>query len=419
MSQYSIREFIQEAHQQITFLENHKKKLSELREDYNHKISDLNLRYKELLNQITQILFPDFSEKSLHSLSERIGNPSLLSLLAQKEREKNTLQSTISTIDSDSKFVQRDAFLHSTTGIFAQQEAEISPLFSKAKSIVTTCESIQRFGGLLQRGYGTSSYPHQGILRFINSEFLQDWKYADIICEKLQVPSFIDALSLYRESKDRYLTLGESLQELEKEKSSLLSMVETYDKAQQDLRNIDARYYERIQLSIEIFLTSNSKQKIATTIQNDTILMEQYAYFDGIKHQIEYVSQLKEKIGSDIRQIDEKIHNLTIEKQRYENDMYRFRNKRWSAEQFSRKFNRNQDAYDNRLHKYQRTGDTIYSFNDYNRPSFVEEFLWWDIMTDGRLDGNFIPDVHEYYASHPDFHYERNSSYPTDYGDNS
>ena len=98
--------------------------------------------------------------------------------------------------------------------------------------------------------------------------------------------------------------------------------------------------------------------------------------------------------------------------------MYRFRNKRWNTEQFSRKFNRNEDVYDRRLHKYRHTGDTIYSFNDYSRPSFIEEFLWWDIMTDGRLDGNFIPDVHEYYASHPSYHYERNS-YSTDYGDNS
>lgn len=418
MSQYSIREFIHEAHEQIQFLETQKKKLVELSEDYSHKISDLKRRYSELLSQITQIVFPEFTEKSLRTLSERIANPSLLSLFSQKEHEKRSLISIINSIESKSEFIQREAFLNSSSGIIEQQESELLPLYEKAKSIVSICESTPRFSGILQRGYGTSAYPHQGIMRFFNSEFLQDWKYADIICEKLHVASFTDALSLYRESKDRYITLGETLEELDKQKKSIISMIETYDKAQQDLQMIDSRYYDRVLLSVEIFLTSNSKQKIATTLQNDAILMEQYACFDGIKHQIEYVSQLREKVESDIRQLDEKIHNLNIEKQRYENDMYRFRNKRWNAEQFSRKFNRNEDIYDRKLHKYRQTGDTIYLFNDYNRPSFVEEFLWWDIMTDGRLDGNFIPDVHDYYASHPSYHYERHSN-STDYGDNS
>ena len=26
-------------------------------------------------------------------------------------------------------------------------------------------------------------------------------------------------------------------------------------------------------------------------------------------------------------------------------------------------------------------------------------------MSDGRLDGNFIPEVHEFYESHPDYEY--------------
>lgn len=418
MAQYSVREFIHEAHQQISFFEAQKNKLAELSADHAKKIADLAQRFREVLNQITKTLLPEFSQSALFALSELIANPTLLSLFDSKEHEKTALTATISSIEKNKFYQQRDAFLNPETGIIIQQESELLPLYEKASSIVKICESTLRFAELLRRGYGTSSYPHTGFFRFFNSEFLQDWKYADIICEKLQVSSFTEALSLYRESKDRYETIGETLQDLTKQKNEITSLIESYDHAIEQLRSIDQRYDERIRMSVEIFITSNSKQKIAEVFQNNSILMEQYTCLDGLRHQTAYIEQVREKVESEIRQFDEKIHNLTIEKQRYENDMYRFRNKRWNTEQFSRKFNRNEDVYDRRLHKYRHTGDTIYSFNDYNIPSFIEEFLWWDIMTDGRLDGNFIPDVHEYYASHPSYHYERNS-YSTDYGDNS
>lgn len=418
MAQYSIREFIHEANQQIQFFEVQKNKLSDISADHAKKISDLALRFQEVLNQITKSLLPEFSESSLKILSELIANPALFSLYTKKEQEKVALQSTLSAVENNKLYQQRDAFLNPETGIIIQQESELLPIYEKASSVVKKCESTPRFSGLLQRGYGTSSYPHQGFFRFFNSEFLQDWKYADILCEKLQVSSFTDALSLYKESKNHYDTIGETLEDLEKQKKEITLLVDSREEAQQLLDSIDARYTERVKMSIEIFLTSNSKQKIAEVFQGNSTLMEQYACLDGLRHQSSYLEQIREKVESEIRELDEKIHKMTVEKQRYENDMYRFRNKRWDHHQFGRKFNRNDEVYQRRMSKYRRTGDTLYNFNDYNRPSFVEEFLWWDIMTDGRLDGNFIPDVHDYYASHPSYHYERNS-YSADYGDNS
>lgn len=418
MAQYSIREFIHEANQQISFFEAQKNNLAELSADHAKKIADLTLRFKEVLNQITKTLLPEFSQSALAALSDLIANRTLLSLYESKEHEKAALTATITSLEKNKIYQQRDAFLNPQSGIITQQESELLPIYEKASSIVKVCETTVRFAELLRRGYGTSSYPHTGFFRFFNSEFLQDWKYADIICEKLQVSSFTEALSLYREAKDRYETIGETLEDLTRQKNEISSLIESYEEANEQLRSLDQRYDERIRMSVEIFLTSNSKQKIAEVFRNNSILMEQYVCLDGLRHQSTYIEQVREKVESEIRQFDEKIHNLSIEKQRYESDMYRFRNKRWNSEQFSRKFNRNEDVYDRRLQKYRRTGDTIYSFNDYGRPSFIEEFLWWDIMTDGRLDGNFIPDVHDYYTSHPSYHYERNS-YSTDYGDNS
>ena len=40
------------------------------------------------------------------------------------------------------------------------------------------------------------------------------------------------------------------------------------------------------------------------------------------------------------------------------------------------------------------------SFDRYSRASFATNFLWWDVMTDGRLDGDFIPEVQKHRSVH-------------------
>jgi hypothetical protein len=53
-----------------------------------------------------------------------------------------------------------------------------------------------------------------------------------------------------------------------------------------------------------------------------------------------------------------------------------------------------------------RSYETVYVFDRYDRGRFVDDFLWWDLMTDGRLDGNFIPEVHRFRSAHPDWRYD-------------
>lgn len=54
MAQFSVRQHIHEAHQQISFFEAQKNKLAELSADHAKKIADLAQRFREVLNQITK-----------------------------------------------------------------------------------------------------------------------------------------------------------------------------------------------------------------------------------------------------------------------------------------------------------------------------------------------------------------------------
>jgi hypothetical protein len=37
--------------------------------------------------------------------------------------------------------------------------------------------------------------------------------------------------------------------------------------------------------------------------------------------------------------------------------------------------------------------------------------LWWDLMTDGDIDGNYIYEVNTYYSNHPNYRYSHDYYY--------
>ena len=46
-----------------------------------------------------------------------------------------------------------------------------------------------------------------------------------------------------------------------------------------------------------------------------------------------------------------------------------------------------------RRERFWRQYDRVATYDRYDRYDFAADMLWWDVMTDGRLDGNFIPEV--------------------------
>lgn len=77
------------------------------------------------------------------------------------------------------------------------------------------------------------------------------------------------------------------------------------------------------------------------------------------------------------------------------------------AEQFAKVFVDKRPKYHARFQKYAKGYHRVHSFQRFHVARGVEELLWWDVMTDGRLDGSFLPDVGAFHDTHPDYEYER------------
>ena len=74
---------------------------------------------------------------------------------------------------------------------------------------------------------------------------------------------------------------------------------------------------------------------------------------------------------------------------------------RWSDAEAQRMIGQDRtEKWRKRRAYYDDARTRVVEFHHYDRYDPVRDFLWWDVMTDGRLDGNFIDEVRERGPTH-------------------
>jgi hypothetical protein len=410
MSSFAVDDFIREAAKQTPFYEEQIKRFEQLRLDHTQKLEELQQKCRRSLEVIARAVFPAFTKENLQSLAVAIHAPAVAKLDEALRDEQESLRQTIQRIEAMSDFQTLDALTNPTSGVLTTQLAEMKLLYVEADTEFERITSVPFFAQLLQVKYGRPNYTHQSILRFFNAEHLRNWKNGDAAVERLSMKDFGEVLSRYDDVTQQRSTFSEALNDLYKQLHKLNALADEHRTATERLKNLDAIYVQTVYNAIGDFLRNSSIAEVRQLFGANAALETEYKFYDGVQHQITYLQSVREKVVNDMGILTTKLADLATETNRYKSDKYRFRNKRWDTEKFQRKFQRDPARYDRSINRYQRTGDTIYVYNDYTSVSFANEFLWWDVMTDGRLDGNFIPEVQEYYGSHPDYSYERDTS---------
>ncbi len=404
---YSVDDFLQRAATQLKAYENEGSNLQSLITQNQQRRAELQQRLNDSYVNLCATVLPTPTAESLGQLSSTISAPRIAQLWTEMQRRQQQLQSEIREVEADDEYQKRSALTMPHTGVLSSQIEEIEPMYARLQQELDHMNAMPRLQHLIASGYGTSRYPHTGFLRFFNSEYLQDWKAGDSILEQLGASSFLDVAARYSELRNQTKTLSDSLTDLRAQLQRVQSKVQEHDRDVDELAHLLDALRLEVGRELAVFVQAR-KEAAAASLPNGEEALKLYAVIDGMKHQIEYLDQLMVKISGDVSDLNQRADKLRMEKARYEGDRHRFRNKSFTNEQFAHRFGN--ERYSRAYNRYNRMGETIYVFNDYYRPSLFQEFLWWDVMTDGRLDGNFIPEVSSYYNAHPDYDYERDTS---------
>jgi phage terminase Nu1 subunit (DNA packaging protein) len=291
---------------------------------------------------------------------------------------------------------------------------ELEPLYRHAHLEWQKLQAQEKLAELMARGYGTDQYAHRGWLRFFNKQHLDDWRCADAATEALGFASFEELRVAYKDRSEQMQVLGRDWNELNEQKAAIEQLEQERERLIREETELPQETYQEMGERIAAIL-DNGKSPQIDSLPNPDALRSRLNEISGMNAQTEYLDGLRTQVERETASIAERAEKLYQERNRYAGDRHRYRNKRFSDEQWGKRFGDHRTArYEPLYNRYRRTSDTVYVFHDYNRASGLEDFLWWDVMTDGRMDGNFLPEVREWRDHNPDYRYERYSSRSSD-----
>ncbi|HEU4754631.1 MAG TPA: hypothetical protein VFU47_16095 [Armatimonadota bacterium] len=396
---YDVDDFIRQAREELAAYDGHERRFEALLAENETRSAELRQRLEAAWQQLGALALPQPDPAALAELAQRVRLPGLNTLGEQSRARAAAIEARVAEIDATPLYADRES---RRVHIQAQLDEE-GPLFDFARQELEKLEALPGMRELVEKGWGTPRYPHRGWLRYFNPRFLNDWKRADQIVEALKVPDFPRAAALYQERVEQATALGGAVQQLRGELQQIESLERERAALLAEREALPQVLQQRAGRMLGEMLETRGKEGVSDLPAPEDAARVA-AVIEGVQHQIGYLEQMSGQIRGDLGQLLDRSGRLREEMRRYESDRYRYRNKRFTQEQFGKRFGRTA-RYAKRYERYDRMGQTVYVFHDYDRGLGLGDLLWWDLMTDGRFDGNFIPEVAEWRQAHPDYTY--------------
>ncbi len=365
-------------------------------EENQKRTAELTVRLNEVLATIGRPLLPAPDPYNVAAFATSISDAELPRLFANHDQEVRMATDRLAEIDATPAYQTRETRGPELQALLADND----PLHEQMQREMQRLDGYEHMRVLTYNGYGTPEYRFKGWRKYVKKEGLQDWKFAERIAEAEHVEDVNTVVERYRTLREQLEAHKQLLQQGQSELVSLNTLIEERGRVAANLAGAPQRWAavmgDRVATAVlDRGLTTNVDATALTTVS-------------GMRHQITYLTQIRQQLETDLNDLNQRSQKMKEEASRYSFNTHKFRNKSFTDEAFAKRFGR-ADAYDRRLERYRSAGATVYSFNSYDRGSYMGDLLWWDVMTDGRMNGSFIPDVVSYRDRHPTYIYNRHS----------
>ncbi len=339
---------------------------------------------------IAQALVPTLDAATLDARAAALHMPSLapamvaqrrLQTLAQAAARKQALENDDDVIRSEALLNEADIKLHELNDAIAPLEASITAL-----------RAAPLFQELLAHRYGTPDYG----IRFWQMLYYKHWKHADLVVaanlKRTGCATFADLAK-------RYVNECNAAEQLRNDKSAwnrvtsrVRSKLKQRDEAATTITDID-NIMLRLTQSLVVEHLKPLEDSLHERLAFSPDALTAFRRVQGLQKKHEYLKALAEQplkqAFADLKRTEASIQKNSLKLLRPKNY-----NRRWynqQAQGFLGKDRR--ESWQKKRERWANTHTQIVQFNDYDRYRPMRDFLWWDVMTDGRLDGNFVPEV--------------------------
>jgi hypothetical protein len=358
----------------------------------------IDARIGEAWEHLGSVLVPDLEPARLDDLARRVGLPAIgaRAVEAGTRAEQTRLEALRTGALASSVYQHREGIRNECDIRLAECEEQIAPLRDVYKPI---CDD-PRFRRLAANGYGTPRYAG----RWWSLSYYRDWKEGDELVEAfgpaMRAQDFPAMLHKIDEARIATDVMVRERDELTARVNEVRALVAQHDDAVRALEMMPQRRLAAVRGSLRAHLEPMTWPQIAQLVGGGHDIVVALQRLSGL------VAQRRYLIAAAQRDILEPRAQLAAVIERNTRDITKLSRPKNAGRSFdgakmSKRFEARPAAFAQRREHYTQTRQAVTSFARYDRGSLARDFLWWDLMSDGRLDGDFIPEVRKQQRSRP------------------
>jgi len=318
--------------------------------------------------------------------------------IAGRDAERATLQAQLAQIDADPRYAQRELHRHPRTGtLFVKREELLG--HRKPWAEVLDAAQHERLERLLEVGYGTDAYD----VPFWRLSYYQDWEAGDQILEKFPGKSgFGEVRDEVLRARETVSTFDQELDTLNREISAGAAIEQQRDQVAQALASVDQRWLDFARVRMVEHLMTVDPKVIKPMLASDPNLQLLYLRASGMIAKGRYLEAMVGENAGKMRQA------LPEQLQKIDRDIAKFSrpknlNAWWPRDVIDRRTKSRRDRYQKQFQRFETNYHTVYVYDDWSRARAYDDFVWWYLMTDGRVPGHYIPEVAVFEQHHPEW----------------
>jgi len=395
----SVGEWLDAAHERIQFMEGQQKLLQEERERYEQEAGRLEGLLERNRQAMVGHLLPELQDAALARLERRLQyGGGLLPHKRAAEEQLAQVEQERQSIEAQDDWQNLEHYL----GQAETELAELKESYESFRAEVALWEADVWFQRLRDRGYFQANYRPRGLF-----QRLGDWRAVSFLMARLerkQRRKYRDPDAL-RSSYDTLTTeavpVFVAYEDLEKRRAGLLALqarhaalvarpAELMQELYAALGDALRRHLEACPEELRLSLAAGDAD-FATYLNKDV----------GLQKQAQYLRELvAQRIQGPLEELQQQTARL-----RRKADKTRYKRSRGKWVVFSQADvaslrDLKAERWEKRHRKLTVMRERIGGFDRWDRGSFADDFLWWDLVTRG-APGHDIYEVRVFHEHHP------------------
>lgn len=353
---------------------------------------------EEAWQHLAAVIVPDLDAARLDRVAATVGLPAIGrdAVAAGMQYEHDRMHRRIAEVEANPEYVDREGILLECERQIAEYDEMIAPFTAD----VTSIHADPVWHRLRDAGYGTGSYA----AKWYQLSYYRDWKEGDLLVER-HGPRL--GVTTWAALRDRAIAAEAAVATLRAERETHVarrslvdSLVRERAACEQALGSLPARQLAAVHGRLRGHLEHVEIDRIAAMFPGDHAVMVALQRLSGLAAKQRYLGEAARQYLFEPR---EAVYAALTRNNRDRAKLSRPKSagRTFPAETMERRFRDRSGSLGKRRQRWEETRTHVVGFDDYDRGSLARDFLWWDVMTDGRLDGDFIPEVHDHNARHP------------------